>query len=143
MRYLKWFVGLGLVLSLSACFESKPSDMAVEVMAKRYWADELKFAQVFPLQEVQLLSAYKEGSDGYVAQVRYRFGATLSEAELVAHLQAQDAQATSTVLAHPGVVATLQRLPSGFDQDSRLELTKRLLFRDGERGWLLERELDE
>jgi hypothetical protein len=143
MRYLNWVIGLALVLSLSGCLESKPSDLAVEVMAKRYWADELKLAEVFPLQEVTLVSAYKEGADSYIAQVRYRVTASLSEAEWVARLQAQEAQGDVAILDHPGVVATLQRLPAGFTQQSTLEVSKRLQFRDGARGWLLERELTE
>lgn len=141
MRYLKLMLWLSLTLSLSACFESKPSDLAVEVMAKRYWVDELKLGEAFPLQEVKLVSAYKEGADTYVAQVRYRVTASLSEAELVTRLQAVETQGRLAALDHPGVVTTLESLPSGFRQQETIELNKRLQFQDGARGWLLEREL--
>lgn len=141
MVKLSWVVLLVFTFGLSGCFESKPSNLAVEVMAKRYWNDQLKMQTLFPIEEAKMLSAQKEGPDVYVAQVRYRVTAGLGEVELVERLKQADQAGQKTQLDNPAVMAVLQNLPRDFRQGETLEFIKRLQFRDGSRGWLLESEL--
>lgn len=140
-RYSLFAVWLVLVLGLQGCFESKPSDLAVEVMAKRYWQDNLKLNELFPLSETQMLTAHKQGADTYIAQVRYRVKAAINETDLVARLQQADQEGVKTHLDQPGVISALKALPPGFRQNDTFELVKQLQFRNTSRGWLLEQEL--
>lgn len=141
MLKLRWLLWLFLILPLSGCLESKPSNLAVEVMAKRYWQDQLQMQALFPLQDAQLLSAHKEGPDVYIAQVRYRVQAGLSEADLLTRLKQADESGQKTLLDQPAVFDVVKNLPVNFYQGQEIEFIKRLQFRDGSRGWLLEREL--
>ncbi|WFE67997.1 hypothetical protein P8S54_07125 [Thiomicrospira sp. R3] len=140
MIKFRWFWVL-LFLPLAGCFESKPSDLAVEVMAKRYWQDQLQMQSLFALQDVKMLSAHKEGPDVYIAQVRYRVKAGLSEADLLARLMQADQEGQKTLIDQPGVADVVKNLPANFYQGQDIEFIKRLQFRDGSRGWLLEREI--
>ncbi|WP_029935406.1 hypothetical protein [Thiomicrospira pelophila] len=140
-RYWVYALLWVLILGLQGCFESKPSDLAVEVMAKRYWQDNLKLNELFPLTDTQMLNAHKQGADTYVAQVRYRVKSAINETDLVARLQQADQEGIETHLDQPAVVSVLKALPTGFRQNDTFELVKQLQFRNGSRGWLLEQEL--
>ncbi|MBE0494344.1 MAG: hypothetical protein IBX48_08375 [Thiomicrospira sp.] len=140
-RYGFYAVLCVLVLGLQGCFESKPSNLAVEVMAKRYWQDNLKMNDLFPLTEAKMINAHKQGSDVYIAQVRYRIKAAINETDLVASLQQADQEGVKTHLDQPAVISVLKALPHGFRQNDTFELVKQLQFRNGSRGWLLEKEL--
>lgn len=140
-RYQIFALWLIVVVGLQGCFESKPSDLAVEVMAKRYWQDNLKMNELFPLTDTKMLHAHKQGADTYVAQVRYRVRAAINEAELVERLQQADQQGGQAHWDQPGVISVLKTLPPGFRQNDTFELVKQLQFRNGSRGWLLEQEL--
>ena len=140
-RYGFYAVLLMLVFGLQGCIESKPSDLAVEVMAKRYWQDNLKMNELFPLTDTTMIAAHKQGADVYIAQVRYRIKSAINETDLVARLQQADQEGVKTHLDHPAVVSVLKTLPSGFRQNESFELVKQLQFRNGSRGWLLEKEL--
>jgi hypothetical protein len=137
----RWFWLMLLILPLTGCFESKPSDLAVEVMAKRYWQDQLQMQSLFPLQDAKMMSAHKEGPDVYIAQVRFRVKAGLSEADLLERLKQADAQGQKTLLDQPAVLDVVKNIPSNFYQGQDIEFIKRLAFRNGDRGWLLEREI--
>jgi len=141
MIHMRWFLLLVIIWPLAGCLESKPSDLAVEVMAKRYWQDQLQMQTLFPLHEAKIMSAHKEGSDVYIAQVRYRVKAGLSEQDLLARLKQADETGQKTLLDQPGVLDVVQNLPPSFYQGQDIEFIKRLQFRDGSRGWLLEREI--
>lgn len=141
MTKVRWFLLLVLIWPLSGCFESKPSNLAVEVMAKRYWQDQLQMQPLFPLDDAKMLSAHKEGPDIYIAQVRYRVKAGLSEADLLARLKQADESGQKTLLDQAGVLDVVRNLPPNFYQGQDVEFIKRLQFRDGSRGWLLEREI--
>lgn len=140
-RYGFLAVLLAIVFSLQGCFESKPSDLAVEVMAKRYWQDNLKLNEMFPLIDTQMMTAHKQGADTYVAQVRYRVKAAINETDLIARLQQADQEGVETHLNQPAVVSVFKALPVGFHQNDTFELVKQLQFRNSSRGWLLEQEL--
>ncbi|UQB42788.1 hypothetical protein JX580_02515 [Thiomicrospira microaerophila] len=110
-------------------------------MAKRYWQDQLQMQALFPLQEAKMLSAHKEGPDVYIAQVRYRVQAGLSEADLLTRLKQADESGQKTLLDQAAVLDVVKNLPANFYQGQEIEFIKRLQFRDGSRGWLLEREI--
>lgn len=132
---------LFLSVSLSGCFESKPSDLAVEVMAKRYWLDGLQMQTMFPVEDVNMISAQKEGADVYIAQVRYRVRAQFSETELVTALQQADQRGEKSLADREEVMSALAQASSGFRAQDSLEFVKRLQFANGSKGWLLVREL--
>lgn len=126
---------------VSGCFESKPSNLAVEVMAKRYWMDALQMQTMFPIEEVQLLSAHKEGADVYIAQVRYRVRAQFGEAELVTALQQADQRGEKSLADRAEVMTALSQARTDFRAQDSVEFIKRLQFANGSKGWLLTREL--
>ena len=130
----------GLVFLLAGCLQSKPSDLAVEVMAKRYWQDQLQLNDWFTIQEVRFLTGQLEGGDLYSAQVQYRVQATLSERDLIERLKQADQQGSSTTLVSSDALNTLADFPNGFQQNQNVDFVKSLQFRNTERGWLLERE---
>lgn len=132
---------LFLSVLLSGCFESKPSDLAVEVMAKRYWLGSLQMQTLFPIEEAKLISAHKEGADVYIAQVRYRVRAQFSEADLVQAMQQADQRGEKSLADRAEVMSALAQAHSGFRAQDSLEFVKRLQFADGSKGWLLAREL--
>ena len=141
MRKTIWVVWLGVILILTGCLQSKPSDLAVEVMAKRYWQDSLQLNDVMALQQVTMLNGRHEGADVYVAQVRYQLQSQLSEGEMIEAIKAADAQGQAARFNRPEVIETLKTLPVGFQANQAVELVKTLRFENGSRGWLLAQEI--
>lgn len=141
MRQTIWVFILLITVLLAGCFQSKPSDLAVEVMAKRYWQDYLQLNDVFALQKVEMLSGRNEGSDVYIAQVRYQLQSVIAETQLIETIQQADSLGQAARFDKTEVVETLKLLPTGFNAQESIELIKTLEFRDGSRGWLLSKEL--
>ena len=141
MRKSIWVVWLVISLVLSGCLQSKPSDLAVEVMAKRYWQDTLQLNDALALQQATMLNGRNEGSDVYVAQVRYQLQSQLSESQLIEAIKQAEAQGQSARFDRAEVIETLKNLPVGFQANQSIELVKTLEFRNGSRGWLLSGEI--
>lgn len=137
----RWVIVAFMIFSLTACVQSQPSEMAVEVMAKRYWQDQLGLNEVLRLQDTQKLSGRLEGSGVYVAVVQYRFQTQLSESQMLDLLKASENNLNSEKFDRSEVVKVLQTLPTHFSQGQVMEVIKTLEFKDGSRGWLMSREI--
>ncbi|SFR60092.1 hypothetical protein [Thiomicrospira sp. ALE5] len=141
MRKFAWFSLLVTSLLVTGCLKSQPSNLAVEVMAKRYWHDQLAMQPHFPIDRVRIVSQFHEASDRYIAVVEYFVTSQLDEQQLINHIQQADAEGRPSAFDQQGVRQVIETLPNRFTVNQSISFTKTLAFADGSRGWLLAEEL--
>jgi hypothetical protein len=141
MRKFVWLGFLITSLLLTGCLKSQPSNLAIEVMAKRYWHDQLAMQPHFPIDRVRIVSQFHEASDRYIAVVEYHVTSQLEEAQLINLIQQADAAGRSSEFDQQAVRQVIEQLPNRFLANQPMSFTKTLAFADGPRGWLLAEEL--
>jgi hypothetical protein len=141
MRKFAWLGLLIASLLITGCLKSQPSNLAVEVMAKRYWHEQLAMQSHFPIERVRIVSQFHEASDRYIAVVEYHVTSRLDEVQLIDLIQQADAAGRLSVFDQPGVRRVIEQLPNRFLVNQPISFTKTLAFADGSRGWLLAEEV--
>lgn len=141
MRKFAWLGFLITSLLLTGCLKSQPSNLAIEVMAKRYWQDQLAMQAHFPIDRVRIVSQFHEAADRYITVVEYHVTSQVDEPQLIKLIQQADAVGRASEFDQPAVRQVIEQLPSRFLANQPMSFTKTLAFADGPRGWLLAEEL--
>jgi len=141
MRKLLGLVFLITSLVLTGCLKSQPSNLAIEVMSKRYWQDQLAMVDHFPVEKVRVVSQFHEAADRYIAVVEYQVISQVGEAQIIELIQQADALEQRSPFDQVAVRHAIEQLPNRFLAQQSMTFTKTLAFADGSRGWLLEQEV--